>query len=258
MNIFNFFRRKKIQSATNEEASPEVLSIALTEISLEILPDVLPEIIVKVLPDAIHKEVIEVTPETVADDMHDAVIDAIPEAITKAVDEVTLVAGISTTKSFFHADLPDIVKMEIRKNVELIAELETKELDQIYDLVLKSVMEGRNLGGLRAALQSQFNMTKERAAQISRFQHNNATAMLTRIRQEELGIKEAMWIYSNVACAIHPKDPTPKEIKRDAAHRAANGKLYDVSKGMYLNRKWTWPGCEEGCKCISRSILPCS
>jgi hypothetical protein len=30
------------------------------------------------------------------------------------------------------------------------------------------------------------------------------------------------------------------------------------AKGLFVDGKWTWLGAEEGCKCSSRSVLPCS
>jgi hypothetical protein len=36
----------------------------------------------------------------------------------------------------------------------------------------------------------------------------------------------------------------------------ANGKLFEISTGMFLNGKWTWPGVEPGCRCISKSVIP--
>ena len=55
---------------------------------------------------------------------------------------------------------------------------------------------------------------------------------------------------------MNPKKPSAKDICRDAAHRAADGKRYEVGKGMLLNGRLTMPGREEGCECISRPIIP--
>jgi hypothetical protein len=53
-----------------------------------------------------------------------------------------------------------------------------------------------------------------------------------------------------------PNHPSAAEVQRDAAHCAANGKRYEISKGLFVDGKWTWPGVDEGCKCVSRSIIP--
>ena len=55
---------------------------------------------------------------------------------------------------------------------------------------------------------------------------------------------------------MNPKKPSAKDIRQDAAHRAVNGKRYEVIKGMLLNGRLTMPGWEERCKCVSRPIIP--
>jgi hypothetical protein len=77
--------------------------------------------------------------------------------------------------------------------------------------------------------------------------------VMTKERQESLGINHAIWLYSGAPCDVNPKKPKGRQ---NASHRAADGKQYEVSKGMHLNGKWTWPGYEDGCKCVSRSIIP--
>ena len=56
---------------------------------------------------------------------------------------------------------------------------------------------------------------------IARDQNNKATASMTRARQNELGITEAIWVHSGAG-----KHPRP-------THVAMNGAKYDVKKGMW-------------------------
>ena len=56
----------------------------------------------------------------------------------------------------------------------------------------------------------------------------------------------AIWLYSGAPCG---------DAEQDEAHRAANGKPYSANNGMLLNGKWTRPGREEGCKCVSKSLI---
>jgi hypothetical protein len=79
---------------------------------------------------------------------------------------------------------------------------------------------------------------------------------MDRDRQKSLGIKYAIWMYSGAPCQVNPKKPSAKDIRQDAAHRAADGKPFEVAKGMLLNGRLTMPGREEGCKCSSRPIIP--
>lgn len=93
---------------------------------------------------------------------------------------------------------------------------------------------------------------KEAQAQILS-QRSRERALSNQNRQLELGISEAIWLYSGAPCDIDPKNP---QGNQDACHKAANGKRFKISEGMFLDGKWTWPGHENGCRCASRSIIP--
>ena len=64
--------------------------------------------------------------------------------------------------------------------------------------------------------------------------------------------------HPNAPCMKEPFSscPTAADVQQDSAHRAANGKRYEISKGLFVDGKWTWPGVEEGCKCLARAVLP--
>ncbi len=149
----------------------------------------------------------------------------------------------------------DTVKADIRKNVGLIECIPPEYFDQIYDAAVRAETAGGDLYALSTAI-LQMNidgMTKKRAKRIALTLNSKATAVITRERQQQLGITEAIWLYSGAPCDIDPKKP---QGNQDASHKAANGKRFKVAEGMFLDGKWTWPGCEEGCKCVSRSIIP--
>jgi len=75
-------------------------------------------------------------------------------------------------------------------------------------------------------------------------------------RLRKLGITHAIWIYANAPCMKDPSHPTAADVQQDAAHCSANGKRYEISKGLFVDGKWIWPGLEVGCKCVARSVLP--
>jgi len=75
-------------------------------------------------------------------------------------------------------------------------------------------------------------------------------------RWRELGITHAIWLYANAPCIEDPSHATAADVQRDAAHCSANGKKYEISKGLFVDGKWTWPGVEEWCKCWARPVLP--
>lgn len=166
-------------------------------------------------------------------------------------------SGIPTVK-FDASRVTETVKADLRKNIMLLGEIDKNNFEQVYDAALRSISAGGDLQVLyNVLMQMNINgMTKQRAAEIARLLNNKATAIMQRTRQESLGIMQAKWLYSGAPCKINRKNPTDQENRQDAAHRAANGKPFDVSKGMFVDGKWTWPGVEPGCRCVSKSIVP--
>ena len=138
----------------------------------------------------------------------------------------------------------DVMQAIIGEQVGLIKSIASQHLSEVEGLVMRSVSQGRDLKTLSDELQERYGVTKRRAALIARDQNNKATASMNRVRQEELGITEAIWLHSHAG-----KEPRP-------SHMAANGKRYNLSEGMKLDGKYTWPGVEINCRCVSRSVIP--
>jgi hypothetical protein len=150
------------------------------------------------------------------------------------------------------------VKADLRRNVELLAGVETKHVKQIYELALRSIVGRRDFYSFCTEMMDMHieGMTRSKAAEIGTSLANKAGVVIDRERQASLGITHARWLYASAPCMRDPSHPSSAEVQRDAAHRAANGKRYAVSKGLLVDGKWTWPGVEEDCKCVSRSLLP--
>lgn len=138
----------------------------------------------------------------------------------------------------------DAYKAIVAENVGLIRNLSQEHLFQVEGLVMRSVQSGHDAGTLAKALQDRYAMTRRRAALIARDQNNKATAVITRVRQQDLGMTEAVWQHSTAG-----RHPRPE-------HVAFNGKRYEIAKGVYLDGKWVWPGTEINCRCVSKPIIP--
>jgi SPP1 gp7 family putative phage head morphogenesis protein len=138
----------------------------------------------------------------------------------------------------------NVLQATIGENVSLIKSLAERHLTNVEGIVMRSVQTGRDLGTLAKELEANYGVTQRRAAFIARSQNNMATATLTKTRQQELGVKKARWRHS-----AGGKHPRPE-------HVAFNGKTYDVEKGAFLEGKWTWPGHEPNCRCVSIPIIP--
>ncbi|RVT95242.1 phage head morphogenesis protein [Rhodovarius crocodyli] len=138
----------------------------------------------------------------------------------------------------------DVLQATIGEQIDLISNLAAEHVTQVQGAVMRSVQSGRDLGALTKDLEARLGITRRRAALIARDQNSKATATITRVRQQELGITEAIWQHSHGG-----KHPRP-------SHLAADGEKYDIAKGMYLDGVWTWPGREVNCRCVSRSVIP--
>lgn len=145
----------------------------------------------------------------------------------------------------------DVRTATVNANVGLIKSIASEHLSDVQGIVMRSVQEGRDLGTLAQALQKQYGVTKRRASLIARDQNNKATAAITRVRQQELGIDKAIWVHSSAG-----KEPRPKHVAFAAGR--LGGPIYDISKGAKIadDGGYTWPGVEINCRCFSRSIIP--
>lgn len=140
----------------------------------------------------------------------------------------------------------DVFKATVQANVALIKSIPSEYLTQVEGMVMRSVQAGRDLGTLSKELQTQFGVTRRRAALIARDQNNKATSAMQKARMLELGMHEAIWLHSHGG-----KQPRPKHVK-------ASGQTFDVRKGMKVGDKgqWVMPGEEINCKCVYRMVVP--
>jgi hypothetical protein len=66
----------------------------------------------------------------------------------------------------------------------------------------------------------------------------------------------ATWIHGDAACMENVSNPSTADRRREAAHRLASGKQYEIKIGLLVDAKRSWPGVETGCKCTSKSVIP--
>lgn len=152
----------------------------------------------------------------------------------------------------------DAVKDDLKNNIKGIKDFDDANFEQVYDAALRSITRGRDLAILFNAIMELNipDMSKLRAGEISRILNNKATALIDRDQKLSLGIKYAVWVYSGAPCQNNPKKPSAKDIRQNEAHKAADGKRYEISQGMLINGRLTMPGRDEGCKCFSRAVIP--
>lgn len=142
------------------------------------------------------------------------------------------------------APMNNALQATIAENVGLIRSIPEKYFTEVEGLVMRSVARGRDLSYLTDELQKRYGITRRRAELIARDQNNKATSVMQAARQQSLGITQGVWKHSHAG-----KEPRPSHVKAD-------GKVFELSKGMYLDGKWVMPGEEINCRCTWSPVIP--
>lgn len=138
----------------------------------------------------------------------------------------------------------DALNASLTENVGLIRSIPEKYLQQVEGIVMRSYSAGRDLSAMVKDLKELYPEASRRAELIARDQSNKANAVVTRTRQMELGITDAIWMHSHAG-----KNPRPD-------HVAANGKQYKIAEGCKISGEYIQPGEAINCRCTSRPVLP--
>lgn len=150
----------------------------------------------------------------------------------------------------------DVFNATVSEQVGLIKSIPQKYLTEVQGAVMRSVSAGRDLQQLTNELKKYKGITQRRAELIARDQNNKATATLTRVKQKELGITEAIWVHSSGG-----RTPRPSHVS--AGRRKQK---YDIAKGWWdpqavkkkgggYQGQYVFPGELISCRCVSRSIV---
>jgi len=94
------------------------------------------------------------------------------------------------------------------------------------------------------AIRAIYPVTVKRAGFIARDQSNKLNAATVRARQLDLGLTQGKWMHSH---AGHKPRPS---------HLAADGKTFELAKGMFLDGEWVLPGEKPNCRCSWRIVIP--
>lgn len=140
----------------------------------------------------------------------------------------------------------DAYEASLAENIGLIRSIPQQYLQQVEGIAMRSYTAGRDLESMVKDLRTLYPKAANRSKLIALDQSNKANAVVTKARQDELGITEAIWMHSHAG-----KEPRP-------THVAMNGKRYKISEGMYdsAEGEYIYPGQLIKCRCTSRSVIP--
>lgn len=139
--------------------------------------------------------------------------------------------------------LRTIIKATVHENVQLIKSIPVEYLKDVETDVFQSITTGRDLSTLSKDLQAKYGVARRRAELISRDQNDKATQSIALARQRDAGITEAIWRHSGAG--KHPRK----------AHVAADGKRFDITKGLLIDGRYIFPGQDINCRCTSQAII---
>jgi uncharacterized protein with gpF-like domain len=137
-----------------------------------------------------------------------------------------------------------VMQASIQENVSLIRSIQSEYATEVEGLVMRSVTAGRDLSYLTDQLQERYGVTRRRAKSIAGGQNNKATAQMARARQLSIGVKKARWLH--VGGGKNPRH----------SHVEANGKVFDLSKGLKIDGEYIFPGEKINCGCVGAPIIP--
>lgn len=141
-------------------------------------------------------------------------------------------------------EMKEALSASIQEQVGLIRSIPRDYLAEVQGLVMRSAVRGRDVGALADELKKRHSITHRRANLIARDQNNKATATMTQVRQAQMGIKDGIWRHSHAG-----KTPRPSHVK-------ANGKRFNIKKGMLIDGEYILPGEKINCRCTWQPIIP--
>lgn len=142
----------------------------------------------------------------------------------------------------------NILQSAVIENVKLIKNLPEKYFMDVQSACSIAIQNGKDLEFLEHELRKIEGINERRARTIARDQSNKITAALDREHASNLGITDAVWVYT-----YGSKEPRHTHVEMD-------GKRFKLSEGLYdpnpkVARK-IQPAELINCRCMYRMLLP--
>lgn len=150
--------------------------------------------------------------------------------------------GIDLPKLLRGENLTDYLRVSVKNNVSLIKSIPSEHFASVEKTVLNGFVNGWTSKDIAMELTKSNEKLTSRATLIARDQVASINAGLTKQRYQKIGITKAMWSTSN--------DERVRE-----SHREANGKIFDVEKGLLIDGEYVQAGEPINCRCVSIPII---
>jgi len=131
------------------------------------------------------------------------------------------------------------------QTAEWVKKLRDETLDEYTANTLRAMSLGNGLDGILDQYDGLVEKRKGHARFTARNQINNYNSVSTKIRAQNLGITQAVWVTAGDERVRH-------------SHEVRDGKTFDLDKGLYssVDGKWLLPGTDYNCRCTSTYVIP--
>ena len=140
-----------------------------------------------------------------------------------------------------------------KENSRLITSIQANLLDDVAGVTQRGMSAGKSINDISKEIKERYGVAKSRARTIARTETAKLNSNLTKVRNQELGIKTYFWATSNDE---RVRD-SHKELNGmlckwgdDSVYSDDNGKSWKRRSGKMFRGK---PGDDINCRCTSRS-----
>lgn len=162
--------------------------------------------------------------------------------------------GVDITDEYYSKEMYEyIIKRWISENVSMIKSIPNQTLDDMRQIMLDGFMNGRSIKDIQRSIQSQYDVTKSKAAMLARDQISTLNAQLSQMQQKDAGCKKYKWSSS-------------RDSRVRDCHRELDGKIFSwddppemwyntKSKGRVMTGRRCHPGEDFCCRCVAIPIF---
>ena len=136
-----------------------------------------------------------------------------------------------------------ILSAKTKENVDLITNIPEQMRQQITGDVQRCISNGRNLKEMQQLIIQRGITAESRVKLIAKDQLNKATSAINTARALDNGIRYGIWRHSSAG-----REPRH-------SHVIADGTIFDLSKGLFIDGKWIMPSEEINCRCYWVPLL---
>lgn len=156
----------------------------------------------------------------------------------KTINAAKSATGLDISPFIRIGDIRGDLENSIRENVNLISNLNADTKKRVEQVMFDAIANRRNQKYVTDQLAAAMGITKRRARIIARDQTHKMNAILTRIRNQQLGIEAYIW-------------DTMRDDRVRRAHRERQGKKFRWDKPPVDGH----PGYPINCRCTASAIL---